>query len=46
MKRDDITALFPDATAEQIDKLMSINGSDINKAKGDLENIKSLGGEE
>ena len=41
MKRDDITALFPDATAEQIDKLMSINGSDINKAKGDLENIKS-----
>ena len=41
MKRDDITALFPDATAEQIDKLMGINGNDINKAKGDLENIKS-----
>lgn len=40
MKRDDITALFPDATAEQIDKLMALNGNDINKAKGDLENIK------
>lgn len=41
MKRDDITALFPDATQEQIDKLMSINGSDINKAKGDLETLKT-----
>lgn len=41
MKRDDITALFPDATAEQIDKLMAINGNDINKAKGDLEAVKT-----
>lgn len=40
MKRDDITALFPDATAEQVDKLMAINGNDINKAKGDLDNLK------
>lgn len=41
MKRDDITALFPDATAEQIDKLMSINGADINKAKGELDTLKT-----
>lgn len=40
MKRDDITALFPDATTEQIDTLMGINGNDINKAKGDLDNLK------
>ena len=41
MKREDITALFPDATKEQIDKLMGINGEDINKAKGDLESVKT-----
>ena len=41
MKRDDITALFPDATAEQIDKLMGINGADINKAKGELDTLKT-----
>lgn len=40
MKRTDITELFPDATPEQIDKLMNLNGADINKAKGDLETIK------
>ena len=40
MKRTDITALFPDATEEQINKLMDINGGDINKAKGELEDIK------
>lgn len=41
MKRTDITALFPDATDDQIDKLMSINGGDINKAKGDLEEART-----
>jgi hypothetical protein len=41
MKRDDITSLFPDATQEQIDKIMSINGNDINKAKGDSEALKT-----
>lgn len=35
MTRTDITELFPEATKEQIDKLMGINGADINKAKGD-----------
>ncbi len=33
MKRADITALFPDATAEQIKTLMDINGADINAAR-------------
>lgn len=33
MKREDITRLFPDATAEQVNGLMKINGDDINKAK-------------
>lgn len=40
MKRTDITELFPDATAEQIDKLMDLNGQDINKAKGELDTIR------
>ena len=40
MKREDITSIFPDATKEQIDKLMGINGEDINKAKGELEQTK------
>ena len=39
MKREDITSLFPDATKEQIDKLMGINGNDINKAKSDTETL-------
>lgn len=41
MKRTDITDIFPDATAEQIDKLLNMNGADINKAKGDLDSVKS-----
>lgn len=41
MKRTDITELFPEATAEQIDKLMDLNGQDINRAKGELETVKS-----
>ena len=41
MKRTDITALFPDATKEQIDKLMDINGADINQAKGDTDSLRS-----
>lgn len=40
MKRTDITELFPEATAEQIDKLMDLNGADINKAKGELDALK------
>ena len=40
MKRTDITELFPEATKEQIDKLMGINGADINAAKSELENMR------
>lgn len=36
MTRADITAIFPEASKEQIDKLLDMNGGDINKAKGDL----------
>lgn len=41
MKREQITEIFPEATKEQIDKLMGINGADINGAKGDLDGLKS-----
>ena len=40
MKRSDITALFPEATDEQIQKIMDLNGGDINKAKGDLQTVQ------
>lgn len=36
MKRTDITALFPEATKEQIDALMDINGADINGLRQSL----------
>ena len=41
MQRKDITDLWPDATKEQIDKLMGINGTDINNAKGELDGLKA-----
>ena len=41
MKRTDITELFPNATDEQINKIMDLNGADINKAKGDMEELRS-----
>lgn len=33
MKRDAIKELFPDITDEQLDKLMDMNGADVNAAK-------------
>jgi len=33
MKRTDITAIFADATPEQIQQLMDLNGQDINNAR-------------
>lgn len=39
MKRTDITSLFPEATDEQINALMSINGNDINNAKKGVEEL-------
>lgn len=41
MKRTDITELFPDAPKEAIDKLMGINGADVNAAKAELETLKT-----
>jgi len=41
MKRTDITALFPQATDEQIKKLMDLNGSDINEAKKGGDELKT-----
>ena len=40
MKRTDITELFPEATKEQIDKLMGLNGADVNAAKEDLQSLR------
>lgn len=40
MKRADITELFPEAPKETIDKLMSINGADVNAAKAELEDLR------
>lgn len=41
MKRADITELFPEAPKEAIDKLMDINGADVNAAKSEIENLKA-----
>lgn len=40
MKRADITELFPEAPKEAIDKLMGINGADVNAAKAELDNLR------
>lgn len=40
MKRTDITALFPNATDDQIKTLMDLNGSDVNEAKKGGEDVK------
>ncbi|MBQ5850488.1 MAG: hypothetical protein IIW54_06710, partial [Lachnospiraceae bacterium] len=36
MKREDVLKLFPDATPEQLKALLDINGADVEKAKGEL----------
>lgn len=41
MKRTDITEIFPEATKEQIDQILNLNGADINKAKGELETART-----
>lgn len=40
MKREELTAIFPEATKEQIDKIMNINGSDVEHARRELEDTK------
>lgn len=41
MKRADISAIWPDATREQIDHLLDLNGADVNKARGELESLQA-----
>ena len=41
MKRSDITDIWPEATKEQIDKIMNINGADVNGAKGEVTNLQA-----
>lgn len=41
MKRTDITELFPEATKEQIDKLLDLNSADITAAKSGLDQIRT-----
>ena len=41
MKRTDITDMFPEATPEQIDTLMGINGADINAAKREVGSLQT-----
>ena len=40
MKRTDITELFPEAPKEAIDKLMALNGADVNAAKAEVEDLR------
>lgn len=39
MQRSDITKLFPDATKEQLDALMALNGADVNAAKANADEL-------
>ena len=41
MKRTDITALFPEASDEQIKTLMDLNGADINAAKKGVTDLQA-----
>lgn len=41
MKRTDITDIFPEATGEQINRLMNLNGEDINRARRGLEDVQT-----
>lgn len=40
MKRTDITDLFPEAPKEAIDKLMDINGADVNAVKSEIDSLR------
>lgn len=41
MKRTDITDVFPEATKEQIDAILNLNGTDINNAKKNLTDLQT-----
>ena len=40
MKRDEIRGIIPDITDEALDKIMRLNGDDINNAKGDTKKLE------
>lgn len=40
MKRTDITDIFPEATREQIDRLLDLNGADITAAKSGADELR------
>ena len=40
MKRADITEIWPDAKKEDIDKIMSLAGADLNAAKAEAETLR------
>lgn len=40
MKRSDITGIFPEATDEQVKALMTINGTDINNARKNADELQ------
>jgi len=40
MKRTDITDLFPEAPKEAVDKLLNINGADVNAMKTELDSLR------
>lgn len=41
MKREEIEKLFPEATKEQVDKVMNLNGADVEKVKGKVTELES-----
>lgn len=42
MKRDQVKAIFPDATDDQLNAIMNLNGEDVEKAKGKAAAIEEL----
>ena len=40
MKREDISRIFPEATKEQINEILNLNGADVNLARGNAEQIQ------
>lgn len=41
MKREEIKAIFPDATDEQLKSVMDLNGADIEREKGKRQAIET-----
>lgn len=41
MKREDVSKIFAEATAEQIDKILDLNSADIGKAKKGFDDLKA-----